>query len=382
MWLTVATLYFATVITADPFRLASLAMMLELSTFVFEIPTGVLADSFSRKWSLVIGYLIWGGGFLLQALVPVYEIVLLSQAIWGLGFTFVSGAAEAWLVDEVGQEQALPLFLRGSQLGQLATLFGIGVATALGTVNVAIPILVSGIGALVLAILLAAIMPERGFKPVKHPGAAPFAPVLALRSALREMRGRAVLRGVIIIGIIIGSSVGGFDSLYTPHLLRNFSIPLLEPVVWFGILYGGVTLLSIPALELVKQLMRRRPQLSTARVLSWFAVGTVLGNLVFVWSSGFYLAVLAYCFSQVLRTATKPLFMAWVNRHTPSEVRATVISTYWQSNAMGQIVGAPTLGAIGSLVSLRVALTAASVALLPVIPIYRRYRKDPGAEAT
>ena len=164
-----------------------------------------------------------------------------------------------------------------------------------------------------MAILLAAILPERGFKPVKHPGAAPFAPVLAFRSALREMRGRAVLRGVIIIGIIIGSSVGGFDSLYTPHLLRNFSIPLLEPVVWFGILYGGVTLLSIPALELVKQLMQRRPQISTARVLAWFAVGTVLGNLVFVWSSGFYLAVLAYCFSQVLRTATKPLFMAWVN---------------------------------------------------------------------
>ncbi len=151
-------------------------------------------------------------------------------------------------------------------MGQLATLFGIGVATALGTVNVAIPILVSGIGALVVAILLAAIMPERGFKPVKHPGAAPFAPVLAFRSALREMRGRAVLRGVIIIGIIIASSVGGFDSLYTPHLLRNFSIPLIQPVVWFGILYGGVTLLSIPALELVKQLMQRRPQFSTERV--------------------------------------------------------------------------------------------------------------------
>ncbi len=49
---------------------------------------------------------------------------------------------------------------------------------------------------------------------------------------------------------------------------------------------------------------------------------------------------------------------------------------------MGRIVGAPTLSAIGSLVSLRVALTAASVALLPVIPIYRRYRTDQGAEAT
>ena len=113
-------------------------------------------------------------------------------------------------------------------------------------------------------------------------------------------------------------------------------------------------------------------------ILAAFAGGTVVGNLVFAWTPSFYIAALAFCVSQVLRTATKPLFMIWINRQAPSEIRATVISLYWQSNALGQIAFTPLLGALGSLSSLRVALSAASLALLPVIPIYRRHRVDDG----
>ncbi len=109
----------------------------------------------------------------------------------------------------------------------------------------------------------------------------------------------------------------------------------------------------------------------------WLAIGTSLGNLVFVWAGAFPVAASAYIFSQVLRTATKPLFMIWINRHAPSAVRATVISMYWQANASGHIIGAPILGAIGSLHSLRSALTAASLALLPVVPLYRRQPDEP-----
>ena len=388
MWLTVAMLYFATVISSDPFRLAMLGVALELSSFLFEIPTGIVADVFSRKWSIVIGYLIWGGGYLLQGLFPVYELVLASQVIWGLGFCFVSGAPEAWLVDELAeaqrldsglpesaaleQDEVLSVFLRGSQVGQAATLCGIVAAVLLGSLNVALPIVAGGLGTLLLAVLLALVMPERGFRPVQR------AEGKSLRAAVRHsvglVRGGGVLRAVIWIGIIIGTSVGGFDALYTPHFVQNFEMPLFEPVVWFGILFGAVTLLCIPTLELVQRVLKRRPQLPIPQVLALFALGTVAGNLVFVWAGGFYLALAAYCGSQILRTATKPLFIAWMNRYIPSAVRATVISMYWQSNALGQILGAPVWGALGSLVSLRAALSLASAALLPVIVIYRRER--------
>jgi len=173
---------------------------------------------------------------------------------------------------------------------------------------------------------------------------------------------------------VIGVSVGGYDALYAPHILQNYVIPLFEPVIWFGILFGCVTVLSIPVLELVKRWLQGSRGRQAATILAWFAMGTVLSNLVFVWAGDFYLAAIVYCLGQTLRTVTKPLFMAWINEHTPSEVRATVISMYWQSNALGQILAAPVWGALANLFSLRIALAGASLSLAPVARIYRSRR--------
>lgn len=379
MWLTMANLYFAKAITPDPFRLAALLVALEASTFIFEVPTGIIADSFSRKWSIVVGYVIWGGGFLLQALVPIYEITLLSQAIWGLGFTFVSGAPEAWLVDELGQDEAQALYMRGAQIGQLSTLLGIALSTLLATVDLALPIATGGIATIVLALLLAVIMPEDGFTPLRRSDRIADNLRQTGATAIGLLRGSPVIRSIALIGLVIGSSVGGFDALYTPHIVQNHDLPLFDAEVWFGILFASVTILTIPAIELLKRRLLHREQVSLTRGLALLAVGTILGNLVFVWTPLFYVAAIAFCFSQVLRTATKPVFMIWVNRQAPTAVRATVISMYWQANATGHIVGAPIIGAIGSLSSLRAALTAASLALLPVVPLYRRQPQDPVA---
>ena len=376
MWLTMANLYFATVITDDPFRLALLLVVLETATFAFEVPTGLIADSFSRKWSIVIGYIIWGGGFLLQALIPVYEATLLSQAIWGLGFTFVSGAPEAWLVDELGQEEAETLFLRGAQIAQFTTLLGIAASTALATLHLALPIALGGLATILLGLLLAVIMPEEGFQPAGSSGMS-FAQLRqTFSTTLKLVKGRPVLRSVVLIGLVIGSSAGGFDAMHAPHIVGNFVLPIFESEIWFGILLAGVTLLTLPALELARRWLRQKRQSGTTAILAAFAGGTILGNLVFVWAPTFYVAALAFCLSQVFRTATKPLLMIWINRHAPSDVRASVISLYWQSNALGQIVFAPLLGALGTLTSLRIALSCTSLALLPVIPLYRRHRSE------
>lgn len=373
MWLTVAMLYFTTVITTDPLQLAFLGVVLEMATLLFEIPTGIIADVYSRKWSIVIGYVIWGIGFLIQGLIPIYEVVLISQLIWGLGFTFVSGAPEAWLVDELGEEDALTLFINGSQVGKISTIIGIIVATIIGTINLALPIVIGGAGTILLAGILAITMPENGFQPAHRDNLSSWQIFDTFRASLKEVRGHAVLRSVIFIGVIIGMSVGGYDSLYTPHIIQNFEIPLFEPVIWFGVMFGGVTLLSIPALEITKRYLKNNPQFPVSFTLAWFAIGTIIGNLIFVWTGNFYIALLAYWISQTLRSTTKPIFMAWINRHTTSSVRATVISMYWQSNGFGNVIGTPILGQIASQFSLRLALSLSAIALFPVVRQYRKH---------
>ncbi|MEM9955335.1 MAG: MFS transporter [Chloroflexota bacterium] len=376
MWLAVAGLYFATQVTSDPFQLAMIGVVLESATLFFEIPTGVIADTYSRKWSIVVGYVIWGIGFLIQGIFQSFYWVLVSQLIWGIGFTFVSGAPEAWLVDELGEEQALKLFVRGSQIGQVSSIVGIITATLIGTIDVALPIIVGGIGTLILAVILAIVMPENGFKPIQREASSRWGAFETFFDGVREVRQQPVLKSVIWIGIIIGVSAGGFDALYPRHIVENFEIPLIEPVVWFGVMSAGVMLLTIPALEIAKRHLEKRPDVPVAWILSIFAIGTVVGNLIFVWTGYFYGMILAFWLSQTLRNATKPLFMAWVNRHTTSGVRATVISMYWQSIALGNVLGTPIIGLIGSLSSIKTALSLSAVALLPVVPIYRRHGAD------
>jgi len=58
---------------------------LEITILLFEIPTGIIADLYSRRLSVVIGYGLIGFGILLSGAVPVFAVILAGQVIWGLG---------------------------------------------------------------------------------------------------------------------------------------------------------------------------------------------------------------------------------------------------------------------------------------------------------
>ena len=70
----------------DPLQMVLVGTVLELSVFLFEIPTGVVADVVSRKLSVVVGHAMMGLGFLVLALWPTFTVILLSQVIWGVSF--------------------------------------------------------------------------------------------------------------------------------------------------------------------------------------------------------------------------------------------------------------------------------------------------------
>ena len=114
---------------------------------------------------MIIGFFLIGIGFTIEGSLPFFAAVLLNQVIWGIGSTFTSGALEAWIVDEVGEERMGPVFLRGSQAGQIGGIAGILISVALGSIALALPVVVGGLAFVGLAIFLVLIMPETGFKP-------------------------------------------------------------------------------------------------------------------------------------------------------------------------------------------------------------------------
>jgi DHA3 family tetracycline resistance protein-like MFS transporter len=162
---TTNSLYEVTVAGLAPLQLVLIGTALEVSAFLFEVPTGIVADVYSRRLSIVIGYLLIGLGLLIEGFFPAFWPILLSSVIWGLGYTFTSGAKQAWITDEIGEESANKLFLRTARLSAYAGMFGLGITLLLGANNTAIPIRVGAFGVILTGFVLAVIMPETGFHP-------------------------------------------------------------------------------------------------------------------------------------------------------------------------------------------------------------------------
>jgi len=162
---TTNNLYEATVAGLAPLQLVLVGTTVEVSAFLFEVPTGIVADIYSRRLSIIIGNLLLGLGFLMEGFFPAFGPIAVSSIICGLGFTFISGAKQAWITDEIGEETANKLFLRITRLGAFAWLVGLGITLLIGANNTAIPIGVGASALLLMDIVLAILMPETGFHP-------------------------------------------------------------------------------------------------------------------------------------------------------------------------------------------------------------------------
>lgn len=373
-WSLIVTLnmvYQVTVVKLDPLQLVLVGTLLETVVFVFEIPTGVVADVYSRRLSIIIGLILIGAGFTLEGAVPRFETVLASQVLWGFGYTFTSGATQAWIADEVGDERAGTAFVRGAQVRQLGGLVGLAGSVALGSLNVRLPIVAGGVGFMLLGLALVAVMPERGFTPVPPEERESWRGMFRTFGAgLRLVRGRAVLLVVMGVALFTGLASEGFDRLWTAHLLDHFTFPGADVVVWFGILGAVTMLLSLVATEIVRRRVDVNNPRAVLRTLLVSHALIVVAMFAFGSATGFGLAILAYLTVRVMHGVGGPIFDAWITPHIDSKVRATVFSMSGQVNAIGQIAGGPGVGLIGRDVSVRAALVTSAALLVPVLGLF------------
>ena len=105
-----------------------------------------------------------GAGFLIEGFFPAFIPIMIAQVVWGLGYTFTSGAEQAWISDEIGEENANRLFMRATRVGLYASLVGMGLAALIGGEFISYPIRGGGLGLVVVGLVLIFIMPETGFK--------------------------------------------------------------------------------------------------------------------------------------------------------------------------------------------------------------------------
>jgi predicted MFS family arabinose efflux permease len=143
-------------------------------------------------------------------------------------------------------------------------------------------------------------------------------------------------------------------------------------VVWFGFFNIVITVLGLVGTELIRRKAKLTNQSVVVGILLAFTSLTALFMAIFGLARDFWLAGVVYCLSLTFRTVCGPLFRIWINQNVESKVRATVMSMESQTFSLGQAIGGPIIGAIGSAVSLPAALVTAGLARLPVAVLYLR----------
>ncbi|MBO0780540.1 MAG: MFS transporter [Ktedonobacteraceae bacterium] len=370
---TVNLVYQAQAVHLTPLQLVLVGTVLETACFISQVPTGIFADIYSRRWSVIIGMFLIGAGFTLEGSIPLFITVLLSQVIWGVGSSFVDGALEAWIADEVGEDNIGHTFMRGGQVGQLAGLIGIVASVAIASIQLNLSIISGGLLFITLSIFLLFTMPEhhnQASTPTEPPSWKSF--IATALAGGHLVRRSPILLIIVTISVFFGMSSEGMDRLWVAHLLNNIHVPglaFLKPVVWFGIIQIVSLALATVALEIMRRRINTRNHSVVVGAQLALNILRVACILLFALTGNFIIAILALWGANITRQLNGPLYGAWLAQNIDPKVRATIMSFNSQLDACGQILGGPLVGWIGNF-SLRAALALTSLLLAPVLPLY------------
>ncbi len=376
MIFTIELIYQVKTIGLNPLQLVLVGSLQQLVHFLFQTPTGVLADMYGRRRAVVLGLLLVGVGYLVEGTLPLYTAVLLGAGIGGLGATMMDGADSAWIADEIGAEQVGLVYIRAEQVGTFASLVGIAISSALAPIGLNLPILLGGSLCVVLSVILELIMPEQHFMPAQRKDRSSLQQMgHTLRTGMSMVYRRPVLLTILSISAFYGLFSEGFGRFWPYHLLSRFTLPSLAgfpPVVWFGVIEAGIVVTNLIGIEIARRLIDTNSHHAVAWTLLAIDGLTAIGVVGFALAGQFALALAVFWLITTVIGPRTSLERVWMNQNLVSSVRATIFSLQGQVASLASITGGPLLGLIATAFSTRIGLIVAAIILVPALLLYDR----------
>ena len=371
---TVMVVYHIEIVHLNPLQLILVGTTLELACFIFEIPTGIVADVYSRKLSIVIGGVLTGVGFILEGSISSFVFVLVAQIVWGLGSTFISGSLEAWIAEEEKNKDLDEIYIKGAQAGQIGAFIGIVLSTVIANFSVRLPIIVSEVLFIILALFLWLYMPENNFKPSAPGDLNTFKKmVYTFKSGLKIVKSKSIIMILLAVTLFYGLSSEGYDRLSNAHFLQDTTLPKLgnlSSVTWFGIFGILGMILSFIVMHFMAKNLKNEDNRKNGKLLLCINILYISSMLIFALTKNFSLMLIAYLATNTFRIINEPIFSAWLNGHIDDNSRATVLSINGQMNSLGQILGGPIIGIIATNISVSIGIACTSLLVTPVLVLY------------
>lgn len=372
----------------DIFQVMLVNTTFTIGQIVFEVPTGVVADTIGRKASLLLGVatlfvstLLYVTAARMGGSLPVFVV---ASVLIGLGFTFQTGATDAWLVDaldhvgwEGGKEQ---VFAWGGMTFGVSMLLGTIIGGVLGQVDLSFPYYARSAILVLCFVATAVLMKDMGFEP---------RPLKMSRfgdetSKILAAGAKYGWRNKVVRPLLFVSLLQGIFFLYAFYSSQPYFLDLLQRnLVWVAAaVTAGVSIMGIVGNALVKPVMtgpngRRRAGLVLAGltgVQGLLAVGIATVGLVVPQSSHglavFSIAVAMWLVFGIIMGVSGPVRQSFINEQIPSAQRATVLSVDAFFADVGGSAGQPALGYVAKVVSIPAGWLIGAAALLVSGPLY------------
>jgi len=346
---------------------------------LFEIPTGVVADRWGRRASFLCGTLT------LAATTGLYVLLwhLQSAFVWwaivsvllGLGFTFFSGATEAWLVDALtatsfdGQLEGV--FSRGQVIMGAMTLSGSVAGGFIAQLtNLGVPYLVRSAILIAMFALALIMMHDLGFTPTR--GDRPVAEVKKIvHSSVEHGLKVPAVRAIMLAGMFIG----GIE-IYVYYALQPHLLNLWGDQTAYGI--AGLAAAVIAGAQMIGGLLtpwiRRAFRRRTSALLVLAALGVAMLALIGL-VENFWVVVVLITLWELMSYAGLPIREAYLNGMIPSQQRATILSFDSLINSAGGIVAQPLLGKSADIWGYRVSFLLSAAGSALALPFIARARQ-------
>ena len=334
------------------FQIALLAAVFEASILLFEIPTGLVADIYGRRVSVILSTALSLTSGLIFIFFPFLLGFIVAEIIGGLGETLRSGALEAWLVDslkhEGKEEKQKYAFSQGTKFRLLGNLLGLILGGYLASLNMKLVWVPFAVVFLILCLFLILRMKEdyKLERKISDKIISKFSQTI--RQSLNVLKGQKLILALVVLYLFSEFSFEAISQFWQVHFKENLSIP----TQYFGWILAVTSLLTIFFIDKVTRFSEKlKREVSSLIILELlFLVSLLLIGL----TGSPLLAVIFFILLQSFVSFKEPIFLDLYNKHIPSPQRATLLSFQSLVGSGGEVLAGLCIGVVAQKFGLRI----------------------------
>ncbi len=321
------------------------------TVFLFEVPTGAVADVFGRKISFVVSCVLMGVSFIVYALSTTFWGFVLGETICAIGVTFCSGAYEAWMVDRLKflkhDTKLAPILSRRVQFDAAAYIAGASLGAWISDMDLVLPWIIGGIIQFVVALAAAILMKEEGFeRQAFNLKEGLCAMKKTVRVSIEHGRKNKKIRFIFLAVALMQMTLAGPNLQWQPFFKRFLG----DSLVPLGLIFAGISVAIILGAALTDRTMKLLKQEKRAMCLAQLGVGVLIAITGYMTS--FTVALVVYLLHELIRGIYRPIKDAYMHENIPSSERATLVSFESMTRQIGGMLGLVGSGLLAEYVSI------------------------------